>query len=487
MPLKASHSINNLFSIVQKLSPRKLKNRPSSWWISTPRTSSSSISPLDSASIGPHKDRGPRKQAGQLLVQNQVVFALLFAEYISKEALYPCLLVNSYFYERASFHLYQEITLGGPRDPLTGLKAADIQTQSISTFSKFHLLQLTSRVILFTHDASSCAQRYREAVTCEALPNLEIVEQAEHAWPNNNTNTPNNPFAAADTCQSDRCHAHAICSCATSFVARRIEYFNGQITRHPNIPHVQYRQLQRMTLKLHADDAKMIYFSFSDFDQPIEEANLFIWDEWRGFDELWTKMLPEKIERNEWKYHIRAVWNAWLDVVAQKDWRLVEDVLRDFLNAFYKPTPMPIPEEGPFKKKRIRIYNMTTYMRHQILLSEGSGLTFDKILNGLPKVLEEVVQINRGQIDEVELSLHTAREFYNSGLVSNKWDHNEKVYYCRFVVPSPRLVELRRRTSEFTKLREWMLEPLSESAMLTIVESFADGVSWSNCFTRRVG
>lgn len=62
-----------------------------------------------------------------------------------------------------------------------------------------------------------------------------------------------------------------------------------------------------MTLKLHADDAKMIYFYFSDFDQPIEEANLFVWDEGKGFDDLWMKMLPEKIERKEWKYHIRAV------------------------------------------------------------------------------------------------------------------------------------------------------------------------------------
>lgn len=258
-----------------------------------------------------------------------------------------------------------------------------------------------------------------------------------------------------------------------NFVARRIEYFNGQITCHPDVPHVQYRQLKRMTLKLHADDAKMIYFYFNDFDQPIEEANLFVWDEWKGFDDLWLRMLPEKIERKEWKYHIRAVWDSWLDVVAQKDRRLAEEVLRDFLNAFYKPTPLP--EDGPCRKKRLRIYNMTTYMRHQILLSEDLGRTFDQILKGLPRILQQVVRINRGQIDEVEHSLHSAQEFYNSGLVSKRWDHTEKEYYYRFVVPSLRLIELRRRASESTKLQEWIFEPLSESTLLTIVESFANG------------
>lgn len=72
--------------------------------------------------------------------------------------------------------------------------------QNISKFSKIRLLQLTLRVIVFTHDASSCSQRYRDAVICEALPNLETVEQGEHAWPNSNINAPNNSFAMADTC-----------------------------------------------------------------------------------------------------------------------------------------------------------------------------------------------------------------------------------------------------------------------------------------------
>lgn len=38
---------------------------------------------------------------------------------------------------------------------------------------------------------------------------------------------------------------------------------------------------------------------------------------------------------------------------------------------------MAILEERPCTKKRIRIYNMTTYMRHQILLNEDVELTFD--------------------------------------------------------------------------------------------------------------
>lgn len=127
------------------------------------------------------KNRGPRKLAGQFLVQNQIAFAFLFAEYFPRETFYQCLMVNSYFYKRASLHLYQEITLSGPRDPLTGLKGADIQTQNISSFSKIRLLQLTRRVIVFTHDACSCAQPYRNAVICEALPNSETVDQGEHA------------------------------------------------------------------------------------------------------------------------------------------------------------------------------------------------------------------------------------------------------------------------------------------------------------------
>lgn len=89
---------------------------------------------------------------------------------------------------------------------------------------------------------------------------------------------------------------------------------------------------------------------------------------------------------------------------------------------------MAILEERRCTKKRIRIYNMTTYMRHQILLNEDVELTFDQILKGLPIVLQQVVRINHGQIDEVELSLHSALEFYNSGLVSNRWDHTEKEY-----------------------------------------------------------
>lgn len=163
-------------SLSGEILSQKTKKRPSSWWISTPRTSSLSISLVDSASTGPGENRGPRKLAGQFLVQNQIVFALLFAEYFPRETFYQCLMVTSYFYQRASFHLYQEITLGGPRDPLTGLKAADIQTQNISSFSKIRLLQLTRRVIVFTHDASSCRQRYCNAVICEALPNLETVD-----------------------------------------------------------------------------------------------------------------------------------------------------------------------------------------------------------------------------------------------------------------------------------------------------------------------